>query len=80
LSIKVLPCVICFIDGVAKDRLVGFEDLGNQDAFDTATLQLRLQMSGVLKNSESKFGLSSGSRIRISSTEHNDDDPFDLDD
>ncbi|GJJ07477.1 hypothetical protein Clacol_001679 [Clathrus columnatus] len=79
LSIKVLPCVICFIDGVAKDRLVGFEELGNQDGFDTATLQLRLQMSGVLTNSESKFGLTSGSTIRTSNREHSDDDPFDLD-
>ena len=46
LSIKVLPCVICFVDGVTKDRLVGFEELGNSDSFDTATLELRLQMAG----------------------------------
>ncbi|KII95058.1 hypothetical protein PLICRDRAFT_128487 [Plicaturopsis crispa FD-325 SS-3] len=49
LAIKVLPCVICFIDGVTKDRMVGFEELGNNDAFDTATLELRLAMCGVIE-------------------------------
>ena len=31
LAIRVLPTIICFIDGVAKDRIVGFEELGNTD-------------------------------------------------
>ncbi|KAH8118311.1 thioredoxin-like protein [Phellopilus nigrolimitatus] len=46
LGIKVLPCVICFIDGVSKDRLIGFEEIGNSDGFETVALELRLQMSG----------------------------------
>ncbi|KAJ7094648.1 thioredoxin-like protein, partial [Mycena belliarum] len=62
LGVKVLPCVICFVDGIAKDRhaatcysifsltlflrLIGFEDLGNSDAFDTAVLELRLATTG----------------------------------
>jgi len=49
LEIKILPCVLCFIGGVTKDRLVGFEELGNNDAFTTAALELRLQMSGVVE-------------------------------
>ncbi|KAL1972118.1 hypothetical protein VTN31DRAFT_7337 [Thermomyces dupontii] len=28
LKIRVLPCVVGFVDGVAKDRIVGFEGLG----------------------------------------------------
>ena len=28
------------------DRLIGFEELGNSDGFETAALELRLQMSG----------------------------------
>ncbi|PAV20931.1 gtpase inhibitor [Pyrrhoderma noxium] len=48
LQVKVLPCVFCFIDGVTKDRLIGFEDLGNSDGFETAALELRLQMCGVI--------------------------------
>ncbi|KIM46070.1 hypothetical protein M413DRAFT_441134 [Hebeloma cylindrosporum] len=51
LGIKVLPCVICFVDGVTKDRLVGFEELGNQDSFNTAILELRLSQSGVIQKS-----------------------------
>jgi hypothetical protein len=63
LSVKVLPCVICFIGGVSRDRhgfylsprflscltterLIGFEDLGNNDDFDTAVLELRLLNTG----------------------------------
>ncbi|KAI0269119.1 thioredoxin-like protein [Gloeopeniophorella convolvens] len=42
LGIKVLPCVICFVGGVTKERIVGFEELGNVDSFSTATLELRL--------------------------------------
>ncbi|KAH9966085.1 thioredoxin-like protein, partial [Russula dissimulans] len=47
LGIKVLPCVICFINGVSKDRIVGFEELGNVDGFNTATLELRLLHTGL---------------------------------
>ncbi|KAI0939213.1 hypothetical protein AcV5_000695 [Taiwanofungus camphoratus] len=46
LGVKVLPCVVCFIDGVSKDRIIGFEDLGNSDKFETATLEWRLLNSG----------------------------------
>jgi len=48
LHIKVLPCVIVFVNGVAKDRVVGFEELGNTDSFNTAVLELRLSQTGVL--------------------------------
>ncbi|KAG8886524.1 hypothetical protein FRB97_003035 [Tulasnella sp. 331] len=54
LQIKVLPCVVCFIGGVSKDRLIGFEELGNDDAFTTATLELRLAQSGVIDSREGK--------------------------
>ncbi|KLO14948.1 thioredoxin-like protein [Schizopora paradoxa] len=48
LQIKILPCVICFIDGVAKDRLIGFEALGNSETFEIAALELQLQTIGVI--------------------------------
>eukprot|EP00471_Norrisiella_sphaerica_P009646 CAMPEP_0184497338 /NCGR_PEP_ID=MMETSP0113_2-20130426/36223_1 /TAXON_ID=91329 /ORGANISM="Norrisiella sphaerica, Strain BC52" /LENGTH=298 /DNA_ID=CAMNT_0026884391 /DNA_START=21 /DNA_END=917 /DNA_ORIENTATION=- len=48
LQIRVLPTVICFVDGVAKDRVVGFEDLGNSDEFDTEILEERLSRSGCI--------------------------------
>ncbi|KAK7470515.1 hypothetical protein VKT23_001941 [Stygiomarasmius scandens] len=78
LSIKVLPCVICFVNGVTKDRLIGFEELGNSDAFTTATLELRLGICGVIQKQPSNvtdpiYKVSSGNK-------HNEDDGdvFDL--
>ncbi|KAL1761029.1 thioredoxin-like protein [Schizophyllum commune] len=77
LQIKVLPCVIVFADGVTKDRLVGFEELGNNDAFDTAALELRLSMSGVLKKPGS--GLDPVFKVSSSSKNQDNEDEFDLD-
>jgi hypothetical protein len=39
LQIRMLPCIISFIDGVSVDRLVGFEELGNTDNFPTSVLE-----------------------------------------
>jgi thioredoxin-like negative regulator of GroEL len=48
LQVKVLPTIICFIDGVAVDRVVGFEELGGKDDFPTLALTRRLIRSGAL--------------------------------
>eukprot|EP00049_Salpingoeca_infusionum_P004882 m.85043 g.85043 ORF g.85043 m.85043 type:complete len:212 (+) comp12771_c0_seq1:110-745(+) len=48
LDVHVLPSVLCFMDGVVKDRLVGFEDLGNSDDFSTKMLESRMAKSGVI--------------------------------
>ncbi|KAK7206201.1 thioredoxin-like protein [Myxozyma melibiosi] len=48
LKIKVLPCVMAFIDGKEVLRLVGFEKLGNSDDFDPAVLEFQLQNCGML--------------------------------
>ncbi|KAG8744089.1 hypothetical protein FRC12_014876 [Ceratobasidium sp. 428] len=86
LNIKVLPCVICFVRGVSKDRIVGFEELGNDDGFKTATLELRLTQSGVIDKPDeprnkitTPFGTtgmvgSSGSRIRGRNDDESDED------
>ncbi|OAX44538.1 thioredoxin-like protein [Rhizopogon vinicolor AM-OR11-026] len=87
LAIQVLPCLMCFVDGVSKDRLIGFEELGNNDVFETAVLELRLANSGVLQKSRSP--LESGLTYNISSSNtrnlrtsggqtNQDDDEFDL--
>eukprot|EP00826_Nyctotherus_ovalis_P058154 TRINITY_DN7976_c0_g1_i8.p1 TRINITY_DN7976_c0_g1~~TRINITY_DN7976_c0_g1_i8.p1 ORF type:complete len:231 (+),score=79.19 TRINITY_DN7976_c0_g1_i8:153-845(+) len=49
LQIKVLPTIVCFIDGIAVDRVVGFEDLGGKDDFPTLVLVRRLVQAKVLK-------------------------------
>jgi hypothetical protein len=47
LKVQVLPCVIMFRNGVAFDRLVGFEELGfGKDDFKTAHLEMRLGVTG----------------------------------
>ncbi|RAL10121.1 thioredoxin domain-containing protein [Aspergillus homomorphus CBS 101889] len=53
LKIRILPCVIGFKDGVAVERVVGFEGLGSggrdgTDGFSTKTLEKRLIWKGIL--------------------------------
>eukprot|EP01116_Phalansterium_solitarium_P016232 TRINITY_DN372_c0_g2_i1.p2 TRINITY_DN372_c0_g2~~TRINITY_DN372_c0_g2_i1.p2 ORF type:complete len:189 (-),score=50.66 TRINITY_DN372_c0_g2_i1:181-747(-) len=48
LAIKVLPAVVCFIDGITVDRLIGFDELGNTDNFRTEVFEKRLAQKGVL--------------------------------
>jgi len=47
LAIRILPCLITFINGVAVDRIVGFDELGGRDTFDTPILEHRLGTSNV---------------------------------
>lgn len=49
LSIQVLPCVLLFVNGVAVDRVVGFDELGAKDDFATETLEARMKACGVIK-------------------------------
>ncbi|XP_052179155.1 thioredoxin domain-containing protein PLP3A-like isoform X2 [Diospyros lotus] len=48
LAIKTLPCVVLFRNGVATDRLVGFQDLGGKDDFTTKTLEALLTRKGII--------------------------------
>ncbi|KAH7343505.1 thioredoxin-like protein [Rhizoctonia solani] len=84
LQVKVLPCVICFVRGVSKDKIVGFEELGNEDGFKTATLELRLTQSGVVDKPDEPrqklvtpfgtTGMVGSSSSRIRDREGSDDD------
>ncbi|CEP19580.1 hypothetical protein [Parasitella parasitica] len=49
LQIKVLPCVIAWVDGCAKTKIVGFDELGNTDSFQTAALELKLLHAQVIR-------------------------------
>lgn len=50
LGIKILPCVIAFVDGLSVDRVVGFEGLGySEDTFKTGDLERRLVECGVVE-------------------------------
>ena len=43
-----LPTIVLFENGVAIDRVTGFEELGGQDDFPTMNLIRRLVKGGVL--------------------------------
>lgn len=42
LNIRTLPTIVSFVDGIAKDRIIGFEGLGGVDTFKTRILEMRL--------------------------------------
>ncbi|CAM8949838.1 unnamed protein product [Rhodiola kirilowii] len=48
LGIKMLPCVILFRKGIAIDRVVGFQELGNKDDFSTRSLEILLTKKGII--------------------------------
>ncbi len=57
LEVRVLPCVIAFVGGVSKERIVGFEGLGGGgDGFETGDLERRLVRAGVLEDGEKGVG------------------------
>ncbi|XP_006460237.1 hypothetical protein AGABI2DRAFT_192000 [Agaricus bisporus var. bisporus H97] len=76
LAIKILPCVICFVDGVSADRLIGFEELGNNDGFETAALELRLLNAGVIGKPNGNGPVYNV----VASSNAEDEEVFDLDD
>lgn len=54
LNVSVLPCLITFKDGISKDKIVGFEELGNSDKFSTGALEWRLGQSGIIDPRENR--------------------------
>ncbi|KAL3842276.1 hypothetical protein ACJMK2_020308 [Sinanodonta woodiana] len=55
LKIRVLPAVFCFLKGIVKDRVIGFEELGGTDSFQTIVLEKRLAQSGVIEMAEEEL-------------------------
>lgn len=76
LVVRVLPCVISFIDGKSVDRLEGFDLLGNTDNFTTATLEKHLVDAGVFERTKTKEG-TGRSIFRTEKVEDEDDDDWD---
>ena len=56
LNVKVLPCLILFKNGVAFDRIVGFEELGNKDDYKTMALEKRMLDTGAIEEEEKDIG------------------------
>ncbi|CAF0868900.1 unnamed protein product [Brachionus calyciflorus] len=52
LKIQVLPAVMCFVDGVLKHKIIGFEQFGSSDNFPTRVLEKHLLKLGMIKKKE----------------------------
>ena len=85
LGVRVLPCVIGFLDGVGVFRVVGFEGLGVGDEFRTEVLEGKFVECEVLEGKEGIDGLDSatrhgegfGPRGRAEAVEEDDGDDWD---
>ena len=68
-----LPTIISFIDGVAVDRVIGFEELGGIDEFPTLVLVRRLISGGCLLAKDDKeagkIKITKGKRQRDASSD-----------
>ena len=77
LKIQVLPCVLAFVDGVSRERIIGFEGLGySEDTFTTKDLEARLLKVGVLAR-EMALGKEVQSTTRGQQEAADDDDDWD---
>ncbi|KAF8472492.1 thioredoxin-like protein [Kalaharituber pfeilii] len=75
LHVRVLPCVISFIEGKSVDRLEGFEKLGSADEFSTATLEAHFIMVGIFQRPKTiDDGVSKGILRTEKKVDDNDDD------
>lgn len=52
LQIRMLPCVVMLVNGVAVDRIVGFDQLGATDDFPTSSVERKLLKGGVVQPPE----------------------------
>jgi hypothetical protein len=76
LGVRVLPCLLGFVDGAQSGRLEGFERLGNTDTFRTVRLEEVLVGWGVMERvrfAEDGGVLGEGEREQESEGEDDDD-------
>lgn len=76
LGIQMLPTIICFVEGIAYDRIVGFEEIGGADDFPTINLTRRLIRGGVLwannRKEKGQMKIKKGKNMRDSSDSDNE--------
>jgi hypothetical protein len=78
LNVKVLPCVLAFVNGKSVDRIVGFEGLGyTQDTFTAKDLEGRLLASGVIQRAKATGDASVRFGVKAAKKEESDDDDWD---
>ena len=75
LSIQTLPTIIMFMDGIAVDRIIGFEELGGKDDFPTMALSRLLVNSGVMKaKNKTEAGVMKTNRAKAKRYQGDDSD------
>jgi len=74
LAIKTLPTIVLFKDGIAIDRIVGFEEFGGEDDFNTEIMANRIAKKGVIIIKKEKKE-TNGANNSIRSASNNDDKP-----
>ena len=74
LKLKVLPVIYYFENGVAKDTLVGFEELGGEDGFGEHELSRRLSYTGALQLTEDEHFKLNKKKKRIVAGESDSED------
>mmetsp|Transcript_5162 Transcript_5162/g.8056 ORF Transcript_5162/g.8056 Transcript_5162/m.8056 type:complete len:252 (-) Transcript_5162:473-1228(-) len=89
LNVQVLPCILFFRNGVAYDRIVGFEELGARDDFPTAKLEKMLLEGGIVslpergeddsEDEEEVMRKETAKRITYGFTKYSDDEDSDFD-
>jgi len=82
LKIQVLPAIFCFVKGIVIDRIIGFDELGDEgDNFSTESLERRLLNSQVLvTNRDGKSDSKSDRSVLGRSENRNKDDNGSSDD
>lgn len=48
-QVRMLPCMLAIVKGQVAERLVGFEEFGNNDDFSTESLEKRLARTGAIQ-------------------------------
>lgn len=77
LKLKVLPTIIFFEYGVARDRITGFEELGNTDDFKTELLARRLcKYKAITLNENEKFKFTRKKKRRVVGGESDSEDDY----
>lgn len=85
LQVRVLPCVIIFLNGIATERLVGFDVFGNRDDFTSEQMTSWLLRSGAITIREAREPvltehLRTAVRQSRLNTRDSDDEDSDFDD
>ena len=77
LKLKILPAIYYFENGVSKDSLVGFEELGGDDGFKELDLSRRLAATGAIAlNEDEHFKLNKKPKRIIAGESDSSDEEF----